>query len=134
MHVCMYLRRSVWLYVCVYACVYVYSASSLIMSFKRARAELGAGGAFTLPQNPEAEDFEELQKAAKNFRSFLVDKYASGSISASDTCVLAYLHVEAGGQGAEDLALHPSQASKHASDHLRCQGWHNDFCYDAFIK
>ena len=89
------------------------------MSFKRARAEINAGGAFTLPDKPEPEDLQRIQGAARKFRAFLLEKYSSGVFTASDTCILAYLHCEAGGLGAEDLALSPSQASKHASGHLR---------------
>ena len=90
------------------------------MSFKRARAELNAGGAFTLPDDPDPEDLQKTETAGKKFRDFLVEKYSSGAFTASDTCILAYLHCEAGGLGAEDLALNPRQASKHASGHLRC--------------
>ena len=89
------------------------------MSFKRARAELQVGGRFTIPEQAQAEDAEALEKSGKKFRSYLLEKYASGSLTAADTCILAHLHGEAGGLGAEDLGLHPSQASKHASDHLR---------------
>ena len=93
------------------------------MSFKRARAELQVGGSFTVPDRPQLEDTEPLEKAGKKFRSFLLEKYSSGNLTAADTCILAHLHGEAGGLGAEDLGLHPDQASKHASDHLRWRSY-----------
>ena len=86
-------------------------------SFNRARAEQQA------PRDVEDfrshDDLAELRAAGSQFRRFLLDKYAEGSFTASDTCVLAYLHTRSGGVGAEELGLHPDQASRHGSEHLR---------------
>ena len=90
------------------------------MSFKRACAELNAGGAFTLPDDPGPEDLEKTETAGRKYRAFLLEKYSSGAFTAGDICILAHLHCEAGCLGAEDLVLNPSQASTHASGHLRC--------------
>ena len=64
----------------------------------------------------------ELQKAGANFRRFLIEKYTEGSFTARDTCLLAFLHSEAGGCGAEDLGLRPETAGRHGAEHLRMKG------------
>ncbi|CAE7035951.1 unnamed protein product, partial [Symbiodinium sp. CCMP2592] len=93
------------------------------MSFKRARAADQTQGSCyfdlhgyedTLPS--EGGDIE----AAKKFRRLLVERFLDGSATATDTCQLAYWHVASGGEGAEDLALNPRSASRHAAEHLRC--------------
>ena len=90
------------------------------MSFKRARAEC-QGGTHLLPTNfgGHPDDQVRLQEGAKKFRHMLLEKYTEGSYSASDVCLFAYWHTEAGGLGTEDLALHPKTASRHGSEHLR---------------
>ena len=42
-------------------------------------------------------------------------EYAEDFFTASDTCVLAYLHTQSGGIGAEELGLHPDQAFRRVS-------------------
>ena len=111
----------IWLELCCLVVATGPASSGLPMSFKRARAELEAGGSFTVPDRAVPEDTEAISQAGKKYRAFLLEKYSSGSLTAADTCILAHLHGEAGGVGAEDLGLHPSQASKHASNHLRCR-------------
>ncbi|CAE7198914.1 unnamed protein product [Symbiodinium sp. CCMP2592] len=77
------------------------------MSFKRARTLELAGGAFTVDPEAHAEDTESLAVNGQKFRKFLRERYSSGSMTAADTCTLAYLHTESGGRGAEDLGLDP---------------------------
>ncbi|CAE7212809.1 unnamed protein product [Symbiodinium sp. CCMP2592] len=89
------------------------------MSFKRARTLELAGGAFTVDPEAHAEDTESLAVNGQKFRKFLLEKYSSGSMTAADTCTLAYLHTESGGRGAEDLGLDPEIATKHGAGHLR---------------
>ena len=86
------------------------------MSFKRARAEeLSGGGSFTTA----GEDEPRVEEAATKFRRMLIERYLDGTASAADTCILAYWHLESGGKGGEDLALHPRTAVRHAAEHLR---------------
>ena len=88
------------------------------MSFKRARLEEQLE-----TNHPEAlEQSSKLEGAAKKFRLLLIERYLEGSASAADTSQLAYFHVESGGQGAEDLALDPRCATRHAAEHLRSWG------------
>ena len=83
------------------------------MSFKRARLEEQLE-----THHPEAlEESSKLEGAAKKFRLLLIERYLEGSASQ-----LAYFHVESGGQGAEDLALDPRCATRHAAEHLRSWG------------
>ena len=88
------------------------------MSFKRARAEYESRGYATADLETQ-EKQAELQKAGANFRRFLIEKYTEGSFTARDTCLLAFLHSEAGGCGAEDLGLRPETAGRHGAEHLR---------------
>ena len=87
------------------------------MSFKRARTLEIAGGAFTVDPEAEAEDAEVLCANGQKFRKLLLERFSSGSMTAADTCVLAYLHTESG--GTEDLGLDPETATKHGAEHLR---------------
>ena len=90
------------------------------MAFKRARAEASCGFAMApMIQESVLENTEHVQDNAKKYRRLLIEKYLEGSFPASDVALLAYYHTESGGQGCEDLALHPSQCSKHAAEHLR---------------
>ena len=91
------------------------------MSFKRARAaEQSRGSSFAVPdafQDPLIDEGSNAD-AAKKFRRLLIEKYLDGSATATDTCQLAYWHNESGGEGAEDLALNPRTATRHAAEHL----------------
>lgn len=90
------------------------------MSLKRARAEL-SGSAYGIGDTWLGEDDKVASAAAgAKFRSFLLERYTDGTFTASDCCLLAYYHTESGGEGAEDLALAPDQASSHGSQHLKC--------------
>ena len=89
------------------------------MSFKRARTLEIAGGAFTVDPEAEAEDAELLCANGQKFRKLLLERYSSGSMTAADTCVFAYLHTESGGRGTEDLGMDPETATKHGAGHLR---------------
>lgn len=89
------------------------------MSLKRARAQLSGSG-YGLEDSWVGEDEKAASAAAgAKFRSFLLERYTEGSITASDCCLLAYYHTESGGEGAEDLALGPDQSTTHGSSHLK---------------
>ena len=96
---------------------YVLRTTRKNMSFKRARAEAAAGG-FAASSESLLED-SEAKEAGQRFRRLLVEKYFDGSATAADVAQLAYWHVESGGLGGEELALHPRNASKHGAEHLR---------------
>ena len=85
------------------------------MSFKRARTLEIAGGAFTVDPEAEAEDAELLCANGQKFRKLLLVRYSSGSMTAADTCVFAYLHTESGGRGTEDGPGNGDQARSRAS-------------------
>ena len=90
------------------------------MSLKRARVQLSGSG-YGLEDFWVGEGDKAASAAAgAEFRSFLLERYTEGTFTASDTCLLAYYHTESGGEGAEDLALAPDQASTHGSQHLKC--------------
>ena len=89
------------------------------MSLKRKRAELSASAYGLEDHWVREDDRAALQQAGATFRSFLLERYTEGSITAAD-CLLAHYHTESGGEGAEDLALSPDQATTHGSQHLKC--------------
>ena len=90
------------------------------MSLKRKRAELSASAYGLEDDWVREDDRAALQQAGATFRSFLLERYTEGSITAADCCLLAHYHTESGGEGAEDLALSPDQATTHGSQHLKC--------------
>ena len=100
------------------------------MSFKRARAADQAKGSSYIGldeyEDPVDNEGSNTAEAAKKFRRLLIEKYLDGSATATDTCQLAYWHVESGGEGAEDLALNPRTASRHSAEHLR-SGYYQQF-------
>ena len=90
------------------------------MSFKRARAELASAAYSISSDDLLAEDeLEQRKKAGEEFRDFLIQRYTDGTFSAADTCLLAHYHSQSGGLGADELALNPRHASRHAAEHLR---------------
>ena len=91
---------------------------SCIMAFKRARAEAKLGD---LPPmvGVQLECADEIRENGLKFRRLLIERYLEGNLPASDIGLLAYYHTQSGGQGSEDLAVHPSQCSKHGSQQLR---------------
>ena len=98
--------------------IVVQQGTPKIMSFKRARAEYESRGYGTADSEMQ-EDRAQLEEAGARFRRFLIEKYTEGSFTARDTCVLAFLHSESGGLGAEDLGLRPDTATRHGAQHLR---------------
>ena len=89
------------------------------MSFKRARTLEQIGGSVTIDAEQEPEDAEYREAAGKRFRQYLLERYSTGRATASETCTLAFLHSESGGQGTDDIGLPPEQASRHGTEHLR---------------
>ncbi|CAE7267823.1 unnamed protein product [Symbiodinium sp. CCMP2592] len=89
------------------------------MSLKRARAQLSGSGYGLEDFWVDEDDKAASAAAGAKFRSFLLERYTEGTFTATDTCLLAYYHTESGGEGAEDLALAPDQASTHGSEHLK---------------
>ena len=92
------------------------------MSFKRARASASSGGFGVSSETLPDDEAGHQAEAASRFRRLLIQKYLDGTTTANDTAQLAYWHIEAGGLGAEDLALHPRTACRHAAEHLRLPG------------
>ena len=92
------------------------------MSFKRARAELASAAYSISTDDLLAEDeLEQRKTAGEEFRDFLIQRYTHGTFSAADTCLLAHYHSQSGGLGADELALNPRHASRHAAEHcLHC--------------
>ena len=81
------------------------------MSFKRARTLEQIGGSVTIDAEQEPEDAEYREAAGKRFRQYLLERYSTGRATASETCTLAFLHNESGGQGTDDIGLPSEQAS-----------------------
>ena len=58
-------------------------------------------------------------EAGKQLRTFLLEKYCLDGLPASTVATIAYWCTKAGGLGVQDLAVHPSQAVKHGSEHIK---------------
>jgi len=56
---------------------------------------------------------------AQEYRAWAVGKHVSGEWNATDLAINSWYHTETGGEGLEDLAVHPKVAVKHASDHVK---------------
>ena len=58
------------------------------------------------------------QGCGQDLRNFVVELFASASLSATDVVKLCHLITAAGGVGVSDLAVKPENASKHGHEHL----------------
>ena len=60
----------------------------------------------------------EVVATGQDLRDFVVELFASASLSATDVVKLCHLITAAGGVGVSDLAVKPENASKHGHEHL----------------
>ena len=88
----------------------------LVSMLKRARVARFYG-------DPALRDAEaKRQDGGKALRQWVMSELVSGNVDAAKTATWCHYITEVGGHGVSDLSKKPSQAMKHASEHLKKNG------------
>ena len=91
------------------------------MSFQAKRSrrlEAAAASGWAAQANSQQSD-SNSQMLGEEFRSYLMEAFMKGDMSAKVACAVAYYYTEAGGRSLGDLAVHPRHAGGYASSRMK---------------